>query len=394
MANLLNMSGRGLIEKLDWSTKHLTFQSLESGTFSFSSPVEYSINEGAWVSLAANTQTPILNTGDMIKWRGNITPTSSSGSGTFSSTGTFKAMGNPLSLRDGDNIDNTKKLNAYIFYRLFLDCTGLIDSNCLFLPYTLSSGCFYEMYKGCSSLISPPKIQNSPSIEGSCYAYMFKDCLSIIKVEPFVMNFNNPSNYAAAESMFENCNALVSAVFTIQGDFVGSRCCCSMFKNCVNLNETIAVIPSYTTISSNNYREMFYNCKSLVKAPEIKVSQVGGNTFALMFYGCVSLTIPPTELNITQGGEHSFDQMFEGCTSLKRTPVMKNLNSSFNGMFRGCTLLERVECLIEDTTISHNQWLHNVAANGVFIKHPNATWTAGSSGIPSGWVIEDASINE
>ena len=63
-------------------------------------------------------------------------------------------------------------------------------------------------------------------------------------------------------------------------------------------------------------------------------------------------------------------------------------------MFNGCTSLNYVECLADTTTGygAFSNWLNGVAATGTFVKHPDATWSSGSSGIPEGWTVIDADI--
>lgn len=59
---------------------------------------------------------------------------------------------------------------------------------------------------------------------------------------------------------------------------------------------------------------------------------------------------------------------------------------NWSNLFNGCTSMNYICCLImPDQYTPHNNWVNNVAANGVFIKNPYSTWTTGASGIPSGW---------
>ena len=92
--------------KQDYSKKYLTFSTLEDTTFSFSiNNIDYSLDNGeTWETLVAGTNTPTINAGKTVLWKASgLTPTSSAGIGTFSSTGKFNAKGNIMSLVNGDN---------------------------------------------------------------------------------------------------------------------------------------------------------------------------------------------------------------------------------------------------------------------------------------------------
>lgn len=111
-----------------------------------------------------------------------------------------------------------------------------------------------------------------------------------------------------------------------------------------------------------------------------------------------NLIIPVLSLSGTTGYEyeHAYQSMFRDCTMLTKAPELPATvarTDSYASMFSGCTNLNYVRCLLEspDTTITEN-WLAGVAATGTFIKHPNATWSTGGSGIPAGWTVEDAVI--
>lgn len=59
-------------------------------------------------------------------------------------------------------------------------------------------------------------------------------------------------------------------------------------------------------------------------------------------------------------------------------------------MFYGCTSLNYVKCLATlnlNSSSNTYEWLNGVAASGSFVKDANASWTTGTSGIPSDWTI-------
>lgn len=75
-------------------------------------------------------------------------------------------------------------------------------------------------------------------------------------------------------------------------------------------------------------------------------------------------------------------------------PAHTLANDCYGDMFYRCSNLNVVKCYMEgnqpvDLTLCTHNWLSGVAANGLFIKSPNATWPTGVSGIPDGWEVQD-----
>ena len=110
---------------------YLTFTALaDAVTFKFTNITEYSINDGEWIELAANTNTPELNNGDTIKWRSGLEPTAT-GIGTFSSTGDFSVSGSPFSLLYGSSYTNQSDLldGTNVFCALFKNAIHLVRAS-------------------------------------------------------------------------------------------------------------------------------------------------------------------------------------------------------------------------------------------------------------------------
>lgn len=90
--------------------------------------------------------------------------------------------------------------------------------------------------------------------------------------------------------------------------------------------------------------------------------------------------------------------MFDGCTLLTEAPELpaaRLVSYCYSSMFFNCTSLNYVKCLatyLDPDASLTDSWLSGVAATGTFVKHPNATWESGSSGIPTGWTVQDATI--
>lgn len=89
--------------------------------------------------------------------------------------------------------------------------------------------------------------------------------------------------------------------------------------------------------------------------------------------------------------------MFKNCSSLTTAPALPArtlVDNCYNEMFESCKSLNYIKCLATDMSASNctQYWLVRTPATGTFVKHPDATWTTGTSGIPTGWTVENAEI--
>lgn len=120
------------------------------------------------------------------------------------------------------------------------------------------------------------------------------------------------------------------------------------------------------------------------------------NTFMRLFKSSYVVSAEHLILPATTLVDYCYTAMFEGCTSLTTAPELPAttlVDSCYYGMFNGCSSLNYIKCLATDISATNctNWWVDNVAATGTFIKDPNMTsWTTGTSGIPSGWTIQNA----
>lgn len=187
------MSGGSLLKKAsaphDYSLDYLTFVALEDGKFQLSTNnVYYSLDNGnTWVTLSADTASPTVSAGNKIMWKGKLTPVSSDGIGTFSSTGRFEACGNIMSLLFKDSFIGKTDLTGkgYAFYKLFYNNTKLENVENLCLPaMTLSQNCYGYMCHGCNLITTAPLLP-AETLVSNCYYRMFYNCskLNYIKVK-------------------------------------------------------------------------------------------------------------------------------------------------------------------------------------------------------------------
>lgn len=157
------------------------------------------------------------------------------------------------------------------------------------------------------------------------------------------------------------------------------------------------VLPS-TTFPKSCYSQMFQGCTNLVTPPKVVGTSAstfnGDYCFSDMFANCSSMTKAP-ELPMTILGTQCYWYMMQGCTSLTEAPVLPALTintQSYCGMFYGCTSLNSITCLATAgiSTSNCNNWVTNVSSGGTFVKVTSASWSTGTSGIPSGWTVENA----
>ena len=334
---------------------YLTFTSLEDGnTFTFNCSrtytsdriLSYSLDNGnTWTDFesTSNVTTPVINNGETIKFKGNIRPArqgNNAGIGIFSSTGRFNVSGCPDSLLFIDNYGKTdisSDTYMYALYKLFSDCTGLVDASNLSLPATKLGGDSYErMFYGCTSLIAAPALP-ATRLDVACYKYMFAGCTSLTTAP------------------------------ALPATTLAHSCYYHMFHNCTSLTTTPA-LPA-TTLDNACYEHMFAGCTSLTTAPSIlPATTLKLNCYGGMFARCASLTTAP-ELPATTLAEKCYYEMFFNCTNLNYIKMM-------------ATNISASDCLFV--------WVGNVQTNsGTFVKAPCVTIPTGGSGIPNNWTVVD-----
>ena len=155
-------------------------------------------------------------------------------------------------------------------------------------------------------------------------------------------------------NLYGNLTSLDNYISTFNGGYKYNH----MFENtnvydCSMFNTGIKNIKAGNALSY-----MFYNCKYLVKLPELHVTTLAFNCYQYMFSGCTSLTtIPSNLLPATTLASGCYQYMFEGCTSL--TTIPSNLlpattlvNSCYSSMFNGCKSLTTIPSnLLPATTL-------------------------------------------
>ena len=260
-----------------YENQYLTFEALENGTFQFTNDVSYTIDDGqTWTALAANTNTPTIANGNKIMWKAEITPSSSSGVGTFSSSGRYNVEGNPMSLLFGDNFIGQTSLSgkSNAFLNLFSNNNNLISaSNLKLVATTLSDRCYRAMFDYCTSLTTAPELP-ATTLATYCYSFMFRNCRSLTTAPEL------PATTLATycyQLMFSSCVSLTTAP-ELPATTLAKRCYDTMFSECTSLTTAVLPATNFTNISDTaasngyEYNQMFINCTSLVYLKAMFVS--------------------------------------------------------------------------------------------------------------------------
>ena len=192
----------------------------------------------------------------------------------------------------------------------------------------------------------------------------------------------NNETYAAGSS--DNCNFSCTAGCYVYGNIMSL-----INKDNFATNTTLTGSNTFTGLFAKN--DYLYNHAD--KTLLLPATTLTVNCYQDMFQGCTSLTTAPA-LPATTLTENCYNGMFHGCTSLTKAPVLPATTLAtgcYYIMFQGCENLNSVTCLATDISADGctTNWLDGVAAAGMFYKAPDANWTTGASGIPSGWTTEN-----
>ena len=133
-------------------------------------------------------------------------------------------------------------------------------------------------------------------------------------------------------------------------------CYYAMFFNCTSLVQA-PDLPA-TTLANYCYRGMFSSCTSLTQAPAIPATTLANECYASMFNNCTSLTQAPA-LPASTLSDYCYNSMFRGCTSLTQAPALPVMTLAFDcyrDMFNGCTSLTQAPALPATTLTERCYW--------------------------------------
>ena len=192
-------------------------------------------------------------------------------------------------------------------------------------------------------------------------------------------------------SSYENINLIDASKLILPATTLADGCYSNMFYGC-NLLTAVPELPA-TTLSPSCYYNMFCLCSSLTQAPELPATTLADRCYEGMFSDCVSLTQAP-ELPATTLAESCYSNMFNRCTLLTHAPELPATTlaeSCYYSMFIFCPNLNYIKCLATDISASSclHDWTNFVSSTGTFIKAAGVAYPTGTSGIPSGWTVEE-----
>ena len=165
------------------------------------------------------------------------------------------------------------------------------------------------------------------------------------------------------------------------------------YQNTKLISAENLILPAIT-LSEYCYNQMFQGCTSLTTAPELPATTLASYCYANMFRSCTSLTTAP-ELHATTMQDWCYGWMFGNCTSLRTAPELPAttlVTYCYTNMFNNCSSLDYVKCLATNISASNcvKGWLTGAASSGTFVKAASmSSWPRSSSGIPSGWTLQD-----
>ena len=278
-------------------------------------------------------------------------------------------------------------VNEQSYASMFQDCTKLLYAPKSINASTLANSCYHSMFRGCASMVTIPTL-NATVLANSCYAYMFYGCLSLPRT-PYL-----PATtlaYSCYKGMFQDCISLTATRASLPATTLADECCFAMYQGCTNL--TSVPILNATSMAYRCYAYMFANCTSLVTPPVLSATTLSANCYESMFEGCTSLTTAPA-LSATTLRIYCYKYMFNGCISLVTAPDLPATElkqGCYQCMFYDCENLNYIKILATTRATDDLQnWVHNVAPSGIFVKDFNTTYLIDNdSGVPIGWTITD-----
>ena len=144
---------------------------------------------------------------------------------------------------------------------------------------------------------------------------------------------------------------------------------CSIFKKAKCVSAENLILPALT-LTQYCYRAMFSWCTYLTMAPALPATTLAKGVYWYMFERCAITTAP--ELLAETLVAECYGSMFTYCSSLNFIKCMANAGFT--------------------TTNCKQTWVNGVANSGTFVKDSGVsvtTWTRGTAGIPTNWLVYD-----
>lgn len=175
----------------DYSKDYLTFKILTAGTIAwkgvgggFNKTIEYSIDNGSWTSITAETTpaTISVTANQTVRFRGSNTAYAkdkNNYSAFYEGTATYNAEGNIMSLIYGDNFLGQTTLTATWALSNVFNHSNLVSAENLIMPATtLTNDCYRATFANSPLLTTAPALP-ATTLATECYYYMFDNCVSL-----------------------------------------------------------------------------------------------------------------------------------------------------------------------------------------------------------------------
>ena len=171
---------------------------------------------------------------------------------------------------------------------------------------------------------------------------------------------------------------------------------CGLFYGTTTLTDASNLILPATTCMVASYNGMFRGCTSLTTAPKLPAIHSATDCYSSMFEGCINLEVAP-DINLINMSQTCCQRMFCMNRSSKittpkmtKSPILRadtGATNCYKEMFKGNGNLVEVTCLMT-SSFNCDNWLTNCSTTGTFKKAASASWSTGTSGIPSGWTVQ------
>lgn len=193
-------------------------------------------------------------------------------------------------------------------------------------------------------------------------------------------------------NMFYECHSLITAPKILPAMTLTRWCYDCMFFDCPNLR-TAPELPA-TTLATKCYHDMFYECSKLTKAPELPATVMADECYSNMFYGC-GLTKAP-ELPATTLAYECYYGMFTRCFNLTTAPELPAttlVNGCYRYMFADCNSLNYIKCYATGVETGYkikdciDYWTYSIESTGTLVCNRSYANTL-KKYIPSTWTVE------
>lgn len=333
----------------DYSLDYLTFRIISGGTIGWKhyktavKTIEYSINDGPWVSVTSTTGGTSIQVSqdDVVRFRGtNATYAidKNTYAGFEGGTALYDVEGNIHSLLYGDNFIGNDNLtdSTYQFCSL-LKLSNVVSAENLILPATvLKNYCYRALFSKAYYLIKPPKLI-ATTLSRGCYYYMFEACpfsdapellATSLVIECYYNMFVDCSNLNYIKCMATTNLGVTSALtnwvkgvsangtFVKDGNTTWAIGVNGIPTGWVICNDTLLLAP---TISYDGDQEVVITCETSGASIFYRLNEIGNFTeyvsaitiSATTIVEAYSFLSPQTSATITQTCEYVVETPYE-----------------------------------------------------------------------------------